>query len=86
MFNSIDLSAYFYKPEILAKKVLEIYFSQRIPSYPIDPFDILKQMKVVYQFRDFKDLEGIYIVPEDEDDIAIVGINNNRPITSLFKI
>lgn len=81
MFSSIDLSDYFYKPEILAKKVLEIYFSQRIPSYPIDPFDILKQMNVVYQFRDFKDLEGIYIVPEDEDDIAIVGINNNRPIT-----
>lgn len=81
MFSSIDLSDYFYKPEILAKKVLEIYFFQRIPSYPIDPFDILKQMNVVYQFRDFKDLEGIYIVPEDEDDIAIVGINNNRPIT-----
>lgn len=80
MFSSIDLSDYFYKPEILAKKVLEIYFSQRIPSYPIDPFDILKQMNVVYQFRDFKDLEGIYIVPEDEDDIAIVGINNNRPV------
>lgn len=81
MFSSIDLSDYFYKPEILAKKVLEIYFSQGIPSYPIDPFDILKQMNVVYQIRDFKDLEGIYIVPEDEDDIAIVGINNNRPIT-----
>lgn len=81
MFSSIDLSDYFYKPEILAKKVLEIYFSQRIPSYPIDTFDILKQMNVVYQFRDFKDLEGIYIVPEDEDDIAIVGINNNRPVT-----
>lgn len=81
MFSSVDLSDYFHKPEILAKKVLEIYFSQGIPSYPIDPFDILKQMNVVYQFRDFKDLEGIYIVPEDEDDIAIVGINNNRPIT-----
>ncbi len=66
MFSSIDLSDYFYKPEILAKKVLEIYFFQRIPSYPIDPFDILKQMNVVYQFRDFKDLEGIYIVTETE--------------------
>lgn len=81
MFSSVDLSDYFHKPEILAKKVLEIYFSQGIPSYPIDPFDILKQMNVVYQFRDFKDLEGIYIVPEDENDIAIVGINNNRPVT-----
>lgn len=81
MFSGIDLSDYFYKPEILAKKVLEIYFSQKIPSYPIDPFDILKQMNVVYQFRDFKDLEGIYIVPEDENDISIVGINNNRPVT-----
>lgn len=66
MFSRIYLSDYCHKPEILAKKVLEIHFSQRIPSYPIDPFDILKQMNVVYQFRDFKDLEGIYIVTETE--------------------
>uniref|UniRef100_UPI0026174219 ImmA/IrrE family metallo-endopeptidase n=1 Tax=uncultured Clostridium sp. TaxID=59620 RepID=UPI0026174219 len=81
MPNNIDLSDYYYNYEVLAKQVLKIYFSQKIPSYPIDPFDILSYFGVVYQFRNFKDLEGIYILPETEDDIPIVGINNNRPIT-----
>jgi Zn-dependent peptidase ImmA (M78 family) len=81
MPNDIDLSNYFYNSEVLAKKVLEIYFSEKIPSYPIDPFDILSYFDVLYQFRDFKDLEGIYILSKDEDDIPIIGINNNRPIT-----
>jgi len=32
MPNDIDLSNYFYNSEVLAKKVLEIYFSEKIPS------------------------------------------------------
>lgn len=81
MLNIIDLSDYFYDSEVLAKKVLEVYFLQKKPSYPIDPFDILNYFGVPYQFRDFADLEGIYISPENEEDIPIIGININRPIT-----
>lgn len=69
------------KPEELANEVLKRVFKEEIPSFPIDPFVILDKLNVIYQFKDFKDLEGIYIVPENEDDIAIIGININRPIT-----
>ena len=41
----------------------------------------MRKYGIVYQFKEFKDLEGIYLVPEDETDIAIVGINYGRPIT-----
>ena len=81
MLNEIDLSDFFYNPEVLAKKVLEVYFSHKKPSYPIDPFDILNYFKVPYQFRNFEGLEGIYILPENEQDIPIIGINNKRPIS-----
>ncbi len=75
-----DFSPYFSSPEALASKVLEIYFKTEKPSYPIDPFKLLNEFDVIFQFRDFKDLEGIYLVPEDQNDIPIVGININRPI------
>ena len=68
------------KPEALATKVLSIYFKDEEPSFPIDPFKIIREMGIIYQFMDFKDLEGIYIVPEDENDIPLIGINFNRPI------
>ena len=81
MLNKVDFSPYFYSPEALANKVLEEYFKIETPSFPINPFDILEKFGILYQFRDFKKLEGVYIVPEDEDDLAVIGININRPIT-----
>lgn len=68
------------RPEDLATKVLSICFKDEEPSFPIDPFKIIREMGIIYQFMDFKDLEGIYIVPEDENDIPFIGINFNRPI------
>lgn len=81
MFKANEIEKYCSSPRSLANEVLKRIFKGDKPSFPIDPFVILDSLDVVYQFRDFEDLEGIYIVPEDEDDIAIVGINNNRPIT-----
>lgn len=81
MFKDNEIEKYCSSPRSLANEVLKRMFKGDKPSFPIDPFVILDRLDVVYQFRDFEDLEGIYIVPEDEDDIAIVGINNNRPIT-----
>ena len=80
MIKEFDFTPYFHSPEILAAKVLEVYFDNENPSYPIDPFKMLVMFGVIYQFRDFKDIEGIYLVPQDSDDISIVGINLNRPI------
>lgn len=42
---------------------------------------MIRDFGIVYQFMDFKDLEGIYIIPEEENDIPIIGINFGRPIT-----
>ncbi|MHB8077474.1 ImmA/IrrE family metallo-endopeptidase [Desulfosporosinus fructosivorans] len=80
MIKEFDFTPYFHSPEILAAKVLEVYFDNEKPSYPIDPFKMLVFFGVIYQFRDFKDIEGIYLVPQDSDDISIVGINLKRPI------
>lgn len=67
--------------ENLASEVLEIYFGTQKPSVPINPFRIMRDLGIVYQFIDSKELEGIYIVPDDENDIPLIGINYNRPIT-----
>lgn len=81
MLNDIDYRPYFDSPEDLARKVLNEYAKIETPSFPLNPFDILDKFGIAFQFRDFKKLDGVYIVPESEDDIPIIGINNNRPIT-----
>ncbi|NME83333.1 ImmA/IrrE family metallo-endopeptidase [Clostridium sp. SM-530-WT-3G] len=81
MFEEYKFQKFFGNARDLAREVLKQVFDDKKPSFPIDPFLILDKFNVLYQFRDFEELEGIYIVPEDADDFAIVGINENRPIT-----
>lgn len=66
--------------EQLADKVLRYVFDDKEPSFPINPFEIINKFGVVYQFMEFEKLEGIYCLPEDKDDIPIIGINFNRNI------
>jgi Zn-dependent peptidase ImmA (M78 family)/fido (protein-threonine AMPylation protein) len=68
-------------PEQLAESVLQTAYGGMKPSIPIDPFQLMRKFGIVYQFRGFEDLEGIYLVPESEEDIPIVGINYKRKIT-----
>lgn len=68
-------------PRELATKVLNDNFKDKMSSIPIDPFRLMRKYGVVYQFMEFEDLEGIYIVPEDDNDVALIGINYQRPIT-----
>ncbi len=65
----------------LAQAVIAEYFDGKEPSFPIDPFKMIRDFGIVYQFMEFKDLEGIYILPDDENDIPVIGINFGRPIT-----
>lgn len=82
MYKDIDkLYCYGKTAEELAADVLNSYFKGEKPVIPIDPFKIMRDLGVVYQFMDSKELEGVYLVPEYEGDIPIVGININRPIT-----
>ncbi len=78
---TVDFEQYFGDAKVLAQKVLEIQYENLRPTFPVDPFKLLKSFGVIYQFRDFDGLEGVYIVPESEKDIPIVGINVNRRIT-----
>jgi Zn-dependent peptidase ImmA (M78 family) len=68
-------------PEELAALFLQHYFKDREIVYPINPFQILNDEGVKFALRDFGKLEGVYIPAEDHDDIPVVGINLNRPIT-----
>jgi Zn-dependent peptidase ImmA (M78 family)/fido (protein-threonine AMPylation protein) len=80
-FDNIDFSSVYNSPEELAFNVLQVYFNYKTMVFPIDPFDIMRELKISYQLRNFSRLEGVYIVPEDVNDIPIVGININRPVT-----
>lgn len=79
----IDVSEFYTRgmsAEQLADKVLRYVFDDKEPSFPINPFEIINKFGVVYQFMEFEKLEGIYCLPEDKDDLPIIGINFNRNI------
>ncbi|SDN31194.1 protein of unknown function [Megasphaera paucivorans] len=60
---------------------LNMCMADSIPSFPIDPFKMMRDFGLVYQFMNLKKLEGIYLISENKNDIAVAGINYNRPIT-----
>ena len=47
-------------PRMLAQTVLEDICGKDNPLIPIDPFKLMRMYGIVYQFMEFKDLEGIY--------------------------
>ena len=71
----------FSDPEALASAYLAKYFANQKIEYPINPFRMLKDEGVLFSLMDFKKLEGVYIPAENGEDIPVVGINVNRPIT-----
>lgn len=68
-------------PAKLADNVLKIAYGDGVPTIPIDPFNLMKKFGIIYQFMEFKDIEGIYIVPKNEEDVPFVGISHKRKIT-----
>ena len=67
--------------EQLAAAYLLHYFRDQEISYPINPFQMLINEGVKFAIRDFGKLEGVYVPALSQDDIPIVGLNINRPIT-----
>lgn len=68
-------------PENMAADFLAAYFDKFSIEYPLNPFQMLKDMDILFSIRDFNKLEGLYIPAQSENDIPIVGINLRRPIT-----
>ena len=64
----------------LANDFLKDFYKNKEIKYPINPFEILKQLNIKFIFRDFSNAEGIYIPAENNKDFPIVGFNINRPI------
>ena len=67
--------------EKLANVFLREYFSEKELVFPINPFQMLREMGILFILRPFKKYEGIYIPATDEEDFPIVGLNAKRPIT-----
>ena len=80
MTTFIDNAKLYRNPEKLAEDYLQIYFKDRPLTYPLNPFQMLKDAGVEFILKKFKKLEGIYIPASSEEDIPIVGINFERPI------
>ena len=66
--------------EKLANVFLKEYLHGKEIRFPINPFQMLADMGVIFTFRPFKKYEGIYIPAANEEDFSIVGVNLNRPI------
>ena len=71
----------FTDPEAMAAAYLSRYFENQKIEYPINPFKMLKDEGILFSLMNFKKLEGVYIPAASGEDIPVVGINANRPIT-----
>lgn len=71
----------FSDPERMAATYLAQHFANKKIEYPINPFQMLKDEGILFSLMNFKKLEGVYIPSSDGEDIPVVGININRPIT-----
>lgn len=67
--------------ERMAADYLSKYFGNQKIKYPINPFSFLKDEGILFTFSDFHKLEGVYVPAASKEDMPIVGINANRPIT-----
>lgn len=77
----IDFAKRINDPEELATEYIARYYKDDDIQYPINPFKMLKDEGVLFSIQSFDKLEGIYIPASGKDDMPLVGINGNRPIT-----
>lgn len=68
-------------PERMAAAYLVKYFGGRKIEYPINPFQMLRDEGILFSMRNYVTLEGVYIPASSKEDIPVVGINANKPIT-----
>lgn len=71
----------YHNADAMAAAYLREYFPDAKIEYPINPFQMLKDEEILFSFRPFGKLEGVYIPANSPDDTPLVGINLKRPIT-----
>src|SRR5665647_1949607 len=68
-------------PDELANAFLCDYYKEKQMVYPINPFKILMDLGIPFIFNTLTGYDGLYIPKENNDDIPIIGINIDHPIT-----
>ena len=80
MTSFLQKAPRYSNPELMAADFLKVYWENRQIEFPINPFQILVDMGLVFSMRPFHKLEGVYMPASGDDDVAVVGINLDRPI------
>lgn len=80
MTSFLQKAPRYSNPELMAADFLKVYWGEKEIVYPVNPFKMLVDMGLVFSLRPFHKLEGVYMPASGENDIAVVGINLNRPI------
>ena len=65
----------------LAKYFSEQYFKEHEKRFPINPFQVLKDLGIHFVFRNFDKMEGLFMPATDDMPIDLVALNAKRPIT-----
>lgn len=81
MLNFSTEAKKYSNPEDLATAFLGRYYEEKPIEYPINPFRMLKEQGILFVIAQLNNLEGCYIPADGQEDIPLVGINVNRPIT-----
>lgn len=67
--------------EGLAKYFSKEYFKNHERKFPINPFRVLTDLDIHFVFRNFKEVEGLFLPAMTDGDVNLVAINAKRPIT-----
>lgn len=52
-------------------------------SYPIDPFEIIYNLGIHYEFRNIDKIEGLLLPDTDGTGVSLIIINSKRPIQRI---
>ncbi len=81
MLDTEILISYRKDAQGLAKYFSNMYFKDREKVFPINPFQVLTDLGIKFVFRNFKNMEGLFMPATEEMPIDLIAINAKRPIT-----
>ena len=82
MLDKAILDRYRFDAEGLAEEFSKNYYSSHKRKFPINPFQVLSDLNVLFVFRNLDKLEGAFF-PEGEDGISLIALNAKRPIQRI---
>jgi Zn-dependent peptidase ImmA (M78 family) len=80
MLDTSIIRRFAVDPQGLAAYYTAEYVKKHEMTFPVNPFQLLRDAGVHFMFRDYKKLEGTFLPATGADDIDLVSINAKRPI------